>query len=143
MKFYEVAPTRIVRSGAAVFTYHSKDALTVGQLVMIPVGKQLLTGLVIREVAQPTYDTKTVGDIIDPTPVPSGVIALALWMSDYYATPLATVLQTILPRGLTVKRRKTVPAAPVSADVCGGILQSCGGMSEVSAERHGDSSDDR
>lgn len=114
MKFYEVAPTRIVRSGAAVFTYHSKDALTVGQLVMIPVGKQLLTGLVIREVAQPTYDTKTVGDIIDPTPVPSGVIALALWMSDYYATPLATVLQTILPRGLTVKRRKTVPAAPVS-----------------------------
>ncbi|WP_297940016.1 primosomal protein N', partial [uncultured Campylobacter sp.] len=35
----------------------------------------------------------------------SPLLKTALWMARYYATPLATTLQTILPRGLTKKRR--------------------------------------
>ncbi|MEO5949454.1 MAG: primosomal protein N', partial [Candidatus Saccharimonas sp.] len=33
------------------------------------------------------------------------LVRTALWMSEYYATHLATVLQTLLPHGLTTKRR--------------------------------------
>ena len=112
MKFYEVAPTKIVRSGAATFTYHSESPLAAGALVTIPVGKQTLVGLVIKEVAKPSYDTKPIGDLVEQTPLPVPLVALALWMSQYYATPLATVLQTVLPRGITKKRR--ISAASLS-----------------------------
>lgn len=106
MWFYEVAPTKIVRSGVATFTYHADTQLSSGQLVTIPVGKQMLNGIVIENVPKPQYETKAIASIIDPLPLPRPIVELALWMTEYYRTPLATVLQTVLPRGLTTKRRQ-------------------------------------
>jgi len=106
MWFYEVAPTKIVRSGASAFTYSSSEQLPMGQLVTISVGKQTLNGLVLKEVSKPSYETKEIASIIEPTPLPKPLIELSLWLAEYYRTPLATVLQTVLPRGLTTKRRE-------------------------------------
>ena len=51
MEFYfEVAPTKIVRSNSEVFTYASKDKLKIGQIVEVTVGKKSMTGVVWREV---------------------------------------------------------------------------------------------
>ena len=111
MWFYEVAPTKIVRSGVAAFTYHASEKLSIGQLVTIPVGKQTLNGLILKEVSKPSYETKEITSLIEPTPLPQPLIELSLWLSDYYRTPFATVLQTVLPRGLTTKRREK-PAKP-------------------------------
>ncbi len=105
MWFYEVAPTKIVRSGVSAFTYHSETKLSEGQLVTISVGKQTLNGLVLKEVSKPTYETKPITSIIEDQPLPASLIELSLWLSEYYRTPFATVLQTVLPRGLTTKRR--------------------------------------
>lgn len=116
MWFYEVAPTKIVRAGVSVLTYYADEKLTAGQAITIPVGKQTMTGLVIREVKQPGYATKPIASIIESRPVPLPLVELSLWMAEYYRTPLATVLQTMLPRGLTVKRREKaikVPSIPV------------------------------
>ena len=110
MWFYEVAPTKIVRAGSAVFTYHADRKLVVGQLVQIPVGKQTVNGLVMRAASEPDYPTKAIASVIEETALPRPLLTLAEWLADYYVTPLATVLQTVLPRGLTVKRR----AAPAS-----------------------------
>ena len=111
MKFYEVAPTKIVRAGQASFTYASEGALAIGSLVTIPVGKQNLNGVVIKEVEKPPYDTKEIIGIIEDRPLPIALVSLSQWISDYYRTPFATVLQTVLPRGLTVKRRSKAPSA--------------------------------
>ena len=105
MWFYEVAPTKIVRSGVAAFTYHSSDELSVGQIVTIPVGKQTLNGVILKAVAKPEYATKEISSVTEPQSLPTPLIELSLWLSDYYRTPLATVLQTVLPRGLTTNRR--------------------------------------
>ena len=105
MYYYEVAPLKIVRSGADVFTYCSDDTYAKGALVTIPVGKQTLAGVVIKEVSQPKYATKPIASLVDTTPLPAHLVKLSLWMSQYYMTPLATVLQTVLPRGVTKKRR--------------------------------------
>jgi len=107
MKYFEVAPIKIVRAGSAVFTYESDLGLQAGQLVLIPVGKNVLHGVVIKEVAKPSYATKPVNSVIEDTALPDHIVKIAVWISDYYRTPLATVLQTILPRGLTTKRRVT------------------------------------
>jgi len=114
MYFYEVAPTKIVRAGASVFTYSAAEKLAVGQLVIIPVGKQQLTGVIIKKTTQPSYETREIISCIETTPLPEPLVTLALWMSTYYHTPLATVLQTVLPRGLTKNRRAkaTAPHTP-------------------------------
>lgn len=105
MTYYEVAPTKIVRVTSSVFTYHADAVLAPGQLVTIPVGKQQLTGIVMRRVSKPAYETKPVSSVLDYSPLPPALLAAVSWMSEYYATHLATVLQTALPRGLTTTRR--------------------------------------
>jgi primosomal protein N' (replication factor Y) len=105
MHFYEVAPLRIVRAGSATFTYSSETPLKTGQIVTIEVGKKNLVGLIMGNVDEPSYATKPIVGIIEETPMPYPLLQLATWLSSYYTTPLATVLQTLLPRGLDKTRR--------------------------------------
>ncbi len=110
MHYYEVAPNQIVRAGSDVFTYASDQPLAIGGIVTIEVGTKTLVGIVIGEVPKPSYATKPIASIIEPDPLPAPLVATAQWIASYYATPLAVVLQTILPRGLT-KKRRTLPKA--------------------------------
>lgn len=105
MHYYEVAPNQIIRTDSAVFTYSSDTSLHIGQIVVIEVGKKQMIGVVVRECSAPSYKTKPILSVVEKSPLPKQLIDLALWMSKYYVTPLATVLQTILPRGLQKKRR--------------------------------------
>lgn len=113
MWFYEVAPTKIFRSDADLLTYQSNAQLTVGQIVTVPLGKQTVEGVVFAEVTQPSYDTKEILNLVETTPLPLPLLETARWIGSYYRTPLATVLQTVLPRGLTKNRRvKPAQTAP-------------------------------
>lgn len=105
MQYYEVAPTRIIRAGSSTFTYSSEATLEIGQIVSIEVGSKLLSGVVMSETTEPTYQTKPIHSVIEQTPLPRPLVELSQWLSDYYRTPLATVLQTVLPRGMDKKRR--------------------------------------
>lgn len=105
MRYYEVAPTKIIRANANTFTYASAEPLSVGSFVMTPVGKQTLIGVIIKEVTRPTYVTKEITQPLAIPSLPLQLVQTAVWMSNYYHTHLATVLQTILPRGLTKTRR--------------------------------------
>lgn len=105
MHYYEVAPNQIVRLGADSFTYSSSAPLKIGHIVEISVGKKVLVGVVIRSANKPDFATKEIERIIKDTPLPSQLVELTKWMSEYYSTPLALSLQTILPRGLTKNRR--------------------------------------
>ncbi len=115
MHYYEVAPNKIVRHTSATFTYAYETELPVGQIVVIEVGKQKLTGIVTKSVPKPAYDTKQITSIVENTALPTPLVELAFWMSNYYATHLATVLQSILPRGLTTKRRVREASPHVSS----------------------------
>lgn len=105
MHYYEVAPTRIVRADADTLTYSSEIPLALGTIVEIEIGKRLSVGIILSESAKPSYDVKPVSRTIESAPLPEQLLQLTLWMSHYYKTPLATCLQSILPRGITKKRR--------------------------------------
>lgn len=111
MHYYEVAPTQIIRATSAVFTYASETPLSIGQIVAVEVGKKTLTGVITKKVQKPVYDTKQITAIVETTPLPVPLVQLAEWMSIYYVTHLATVLQTLLPRGLQKARRETIKTA--------------------------------
>lgn len=117
MYYYEVAPNQIVRPGHDVFTYSSDLTLSKGQIVVIEVGKKNMIGLVIQSVKKPPYNTKAILQSVEEAPIPIALVQLAQWLAVYYVTPLALVLQTLLPRGLqTTRRRTTVKAAVIKRD---------------------------
>ena len=47
--FYEVIPEGKVEG----LTYASDDSFLMGQIVMVPVGRRLVPGVVVKKVAQP------------------------------------------------------------------------------------------
>lgn len=107
MRYYEIAPTKLIRADHASFTYASPDALPIGSFVYIPVGKTTLLGIVISGTTKPAYSTRSVVNTLPIPALPKELVQTALWMSKYYHTHLATVFQTILPRGITKKRRQS------------------------------------
>ena len=113
MYYYEIAPTKIIRATSASFTYSCQHELSLGSFVMIPIGKSTLLGVVIEPVKKPSYATKNIETMLDVPPLPPPLLKTAQWMSDYYHTHFATVLQTVLPRGITKKRRKAITSSSV------------------------------
>ncbi len=105
MHYYEVAPNQIIRANSRSFTYASDLALLTGQLVIVEVGKKSIVGVVLKEVKKPAYDTKPIKELVEEQPLPIPLVDLSLWLSTYYATHLATVLQSIVPRGIQKNRR--------------------------------------
>ena len=113
MQYYEVAPTQIVRAGSDVFTYASAEPLAIGTIVRVSVGKKLMNGVVMKELrSKPTYETKPIEAVLEHTPLPTTTLSLSTWLSEYYATPLAAVLQTVLPAGLHKDRRNKQRSTP-------------------------------
>ena len=106
MYYYEVAPTQIIRSGSDSFTYSHAELLATGSIVRVTVGKKQVNGVILSaSQTAPSYAVKAIDTIIEKQPIPAAIIKLARWLSAYYATPLATVLQTVLPSGLHKNRR--------------------------------------
>ncbi len=112
MYYYLVAPVAIIRNDEFAFTYQHDAKLAIGSTVYVSAGRRKVVGVVLRSVAKPTFATKPIERIISSTPVPEPLLSLAEWMSKYYTTHLALVLQTLLPSGLQKQRRqKTIAPA--------------------------------
>lgn len=108
MNYYLVATIAHVWRQQSAFTYQSEAEFSIGAIVIVPVGKKEVPGIVIQKISQkPSFTTKSIVRLIESTPLPVQLIQLASWMSDYYKTHPAEVWQTILPRGVQKKRRKT------------------------------------
>ena len=105
MHYYLVTPLRIVHGSRAELTYESESVIKTGTIVMVPVGKVSVPGIILKTVKKPTFLTKSIIEIIDSTPLPLPLLELSKWMSEYYATHPVTVWQTLLPRGVQKKRR--------------------------------------
>lgn len=105
MYYYEVAPARIVRRTAIAFTYNHSENLATGQIVLIELGKKEVVGIILHRVSKPSYETKPVQKVLSLQPIPKPLLDLGAWISDYYATHFALVLQTMLPKGIQKNRR--------------------------------------
>jgi primosomal protein N' (replication factor Y) len=105
IEYYEVAPNRIIRADSDVLTYYSSQPLQPGDIVTMEVGARELIGVVVRRVGRPSFETKPIATRLEGQ-IPEPLLQTTLWMSTYYATPLATVLGLVLPRGLLKNRRQ-------------------------------------
>ena len=107
MEYYLVTPLAITHASESGLTYQSEEHFEVGSIVLVPVGKKTVPGIITARVAKPAFATKPIERELESTPLPSSLISLASWLSAYYNTHPVTVWQTILPRGLQKKRRES------------------------------------
>ena len=130
--FYEVVPEGKVGR----LTYSFDDSLPNGQIVMVPLGKRVVPGVVIKKVAQPNFKTKSIVKVLYSKPLPKRLLGTAEFIRDYYLAMEGEAINLILPRGIEKKRRKTErmfgntfstgPATAVSPTVLGSRLRAAG-----------------
>ncbi len=106
--FYEVVPEGKINA----LTYHyesesKNDSLSAGQIVIVPVGRRLVPGVVIKQVVQPNFATKAISKKIYSRPLPQHLLNVIQFIYDYYLEPSGQAVSLILPRGIQKKRRKT------------------------------------
>ena len=94
---------------ADALTYAITDPLHIpqrGQIVYVPLGKQIVVGVVISDVrttTSPTFKPITSWATIALTPPQ---VDLAQWMARHYATPVAAILPLFIPSGAIGKPTK-------------------------------------
>ncbi len=101
--FFEVIPTEVFRENGGILTYQSDQKLLPGQLVLIPLGRRTIIGIVLKKVPQVDFPTKPIIRLIHPTPIPSHLLKSILWLSQYYLSPLPNVANLCIPAGLVGK----------------------------------------
>ena len=113
MNYYLIAPAKTFHNSDNTLTYASAEPLKIGHIVEIPLGKNTTIGIVSAKTAKPDFETKTIIRLLYPEPLPKHLIKALFWLSDYYRCPLSTVVQAMLPRGITKKRRTPKATAPL------------------------------
>lgn len=112
MYFYKVFVSSQRYHGDTALTYSSETELIDGTIVRVPLGKQLVTGFVARQVAKPSFATKEVQIVLSDIPIPRELVMLHDWIKDYYPGPSGIITQLFLASGLETKsRRKPTPEA--------------------------------
>ncbi len=104
VKYYLVCPLGVIGGREELLTYSFAGLIGQGAIVKIPFGHREKLGVVMRQTQQPSFATKPIISVIEEN-VPTELLRLAEWMSEYYASRLPVVLQTILPKGLEKSRR--------------------------------------
>lgn len=99
--FFEVIPTEVFRNDGGILTYSSEIALKPGQIVLIPLGKKTVTGIVWQKVPSVDFPTKPISKLLSPIPLPKHLLRAIFWLSQYYLTPIPLVANLLIPAGLT------------------------------------------
>ena len=103
--YVEVIVGKGVGKGASLLTYFSSLPVSVGSIVEVPLMRGKAPAVVYKKVAQPEFSCKEISRILYSKPLPEHLLKTALFMSEYYATPLSGVMGMILPTGVLKKRR--------------------------------------
>lgn len=101
--FFEVIPTEVYRNGGGALTYSSKEKLEPGQIVLVPLGRKTITGVVWKKVQKVNFPTKPISKIICPIPMPIHLVKAIFWLSKYYLAPIPLCADLVIPAGITAR----------------------------------------
>lgn len=109
--FFEVIPTEVYRSGGGALTYSANQKLLPGHIVLIPLGRRTVLGIVLRQVKKVDFPTKPITRLLHPLPLPTHLLKSALWLAEYYLSPLPATAELMLPAGLAARTAFKKPSA--------------------------------
>jgi primosomal protein N' (replication factor Y) (superfamily II helicase) len=112
MRYYEVLVSSPRYHGRTALTYGSDIALSTGDIVKVPLQRQLVLGLVVKEAAKPAFTVKPIEKRITDIPLPRQLTRLLKWLADYYPAPSGQIMSLVVPSSLRQSSRKPVESAP-------------------------------
>ncbi len=111
--FYEVIPEGKV--GALTYEYdplwasspleEKPQALGPGQIVMVPLGRRSVPGVIVKKVVQPDFRTKKISQILYTKPLPKQILLAIKFVSEYYMVAEGEAVRLVLPNGVQKKRK--------------------------------------
>jgi primosomal protein N' (replication factor Y) len=123
MFYYEVLVSSQRYHGDSALTYSSADEIAVGAVVLVPLQRQTVLGIVTKNVPQPKFTTKPISKTVVAQPVPHALIDLHDWLHTYYPSPIGMVTQLFLPASLSRQaRHKADTKLPTSAPITPPVL---------------------
>ncbi len=100
--YYEVIPEGKVGR----LTYFSATSLVAGQVVLVPLGRRTVPGVVVKKVAQPDFKTKPITKILYAKPLPRQLLAAMWFLHEYYLAAEGEGVGLVLPKGVEKQRRE-------------------------------------
>lgn len=112
MHYFEIAIPAPLRTP---LTYSSESRLLRGQKISVPLRKRSTTGMVIKEVSKPDFETKEIKDTGEHNfTLNTAHLSWLEWIADYYHYPLGLVINSIYPPLPRKEKRKEVEPIPPS-----------------------------
>lgn len=120
MKYAEVAvnsPVAYRRSFC--YSIPAELKVDIGQAVWVPFGSKILQGVVVGLSELPSFEvTKEISGLITPQPLLSVLqVDVALWLSEYYLSPLFDAVALMLPPGFERRLVTFLQLQPGSIDL--------------------------
>ncbi len=81
------------------------EVLAPGTVVLVPVGRRTVPGVVVKKVAQPDFETKPIAKILYSKPLPRQLLVAVKFIHEYYCVPSGAGVGLILPKGVEKQRR--------------------------------------
>ncbi len=87
-------------------TYEADTSLVAGQIVMVPLGRRKVPGVVVKKVARPNFETKRILQILYSEPLPRQLLFAVDFIHKYYLAASGEGVNLVLPRGVWRKRKR-------------------------------------
>lgn len=100
MYFYEVWVSSSRYHGNKPLTYHCDEKLSPGTVVVVPLQKQTVPGIIDKMVKKPSFKTQPIVRTVSLTTLPSTSLQLFEWLSSVYPAPSGSLIQLFLPSSL-------------------------------------------
>lgn len=110
--FYEVIPEG--RLEALTYSFNKDEqfaSLSPGQIVLVPVGRRVVPGVVVKKVVQPGFKTKPISKVLYSKPLPKHLLDSVDFIHNYYLVPSGQAVSLMLPQGVEKKRRTSLSSA--------------------------------
>ncbi len=101
--YYEVIPEG--RTEALTYAGMGAEILAPGTVVLVPVGRKIVPGVVVKKVAQPDFKTKPIAKILYSQPLSRQLLVAVKFIHEYYCVPSGAGVGLVLPRGVEKQRR--------------------------------------
>ncbi len=104
-----------------------RSRAAVGMRALVPFGRKVLTGFIVRVSDEPptgAFRLRPIRDLLDPEAVlPASLVETALWIAQRYFSPPGEVLKALFPAGTQVSGVRRIRIRPRIAQLLGGGLR--------------------
>ncbi len=97
MFYHEVLVGDLRYHGNSALTYAHDSALLPGSVVRIALRDRSVLGIVLRQVAEPSFVAKPISAAAPAPPLPAQSLALLEWLYEYYPASFGSIVRQFLP----------------------------------------------